>query len=103
MIHRPDVAEAVDTSRNIAVIGAGKIGELVVALLVQHYKLSVYDRNLQRAQACAGAEAEAAQLEVSDEEALLRHLRAKRWWSTVVLTSVVCPLHGRRCALAPAT
>jgi len=67
-----------NAEHHIAVIGGGKIGELVIALLARQYRVSVYDLDLRRAEAGAsGGAAEAAQLDVNDEKALLRALEDK--------------------------
>lgn len=74
-------------SRNgsIAVVGAGKIGELISALLAPHYKVSVYDMDLKRAKECAGKNAKAFKLNAKNSGALVRAIRDK----TLVINS--CP------------
>jgi saccharopine dehydrogenase-like NADP-dependent oxidoreductase len=70
---------------SIAVVGGGKIGELIVALLSQHYSVSVYDVNLKRAKECANGHAKAIKLDAKNSSALERALKDK----TLVINS--CP------------
>ncbi|MBI1373429.1 MAG: saccharopine dehydrogenase family protein [Phycisphaera sp.] len=64
-------------TRKIAVIGSGKIGELVIAHLSTKYPLAVYDMDLKRAEACAAGVAEAHQLDVNDGESMRAALKDK--------------------------
>ncbi|MFC2061609.1 saccharopine dehydrogenase C-terminal domain-containing protein [Elusimicrobiota bacterium] len=59
-------------SDNIAVIGSGKIGELVIALLAPGYSVSVYDKDPDRAKAAAKGAVNTGALDVNDEEAVLK-------------------------------
>jgi saccharopine dehydrogenase-like NADP-dependent oxidoreductase len=63
---------------NIAVIGSGKIGELIVALLSKHYKVSVYDVNLKRAKECANGSAKAFKLDAKIEAETVKALKDKK-------------------------
>jgi len=78
----------------LAVIGGGKIGELVIALLAERYPLSVYDIDLQRARHSAGKNAEGYELDVNDRAAIDHALADK----TLVINC--CP---HFCNLAVAT
>ncbi len=73
------------THASVAVIGGGKIGELIVALLSKHYAVSVYDINLKRAKECAGKHAKAFQVDAKNTVALTKALIGK----TLVINS--CP------------
>lgn len=70
---------------SIAVVGGGKIGELLVGLLSRHYRVSVYDMNIKRAKECAGKQAKAFKLDAKNEKASSKALRDK----TLVINS--CP------------
>lgn len=71
---------------SIAIIGSGKIGDLIVALLSQKYKVFVYDRDLKAAKACAGTKAQAFRMNAKKETDLARAVQGK----TLVINS--CPL-----------
>ena len=70
----------------IAVIGGGKIGGLIVALLSQRYAVSVYDQDLRRAKERAGKRAKAFRLDARNPRDLAKALRDK----ALVINS--CPL-----------
>ena len=55
----------------IAIIGSGKIGELVIALLAPDYTVSVFDKDPERAKEAAQGIAEACGLDVNDGKAVL--------------------------------
>ncbi len=61
----------------IAVIGAGKIGELIAALLSRTTKVSIYDMNFKRAKECAGKNAQAFKLNAKNKKDLARALKGK--------------------------
>ncbi len=61
----------------IAVVGAGKIGKLVVAHLSRSYTVKLYDVDAERAQASAPEGVEAAALDVNNAEALHEALKGK--------------------------
>ena len=63
--------------KKIAVVGAGKIGELIVALLSQSYDVVVYDQDLKRAKRTAGSRAKAIRVNANHESALVRLLKGK--------------------------
>lgn len=69
----------------IAVVGGGKIGELIVALLSRYYKVTVYDINLKRAKECAGGHAQAVKINAKNVNSLARALKDK------TLTINACP------------
>ena len=64
-------------NKNIAVVGGGKIGELIVALLSRNYAVSVYDVDLKRAKICAGKKAKAFKIDAKKEKELLSALKNK--------------------------
>ncbi len=66
-----------DQRKKVAVVGAGKIGELIVALLSQRYEVFVYDQDLKRAKITAGQSAHAVRVNANHEKALVRHLKGK--------------------------
>lgn len=70
---------------SIAVVGGGKIGELIVALLARHYRVSVYDINLKRAKECANGFAKAFKVDAKNVKQLAKALKDK----TLVINS--CP------------
>ncbi len=70
---------------NIAIVGTGKIGELITALLSRHHSVSVYDLNLKRAKECAGKNAQAYRVDARNQKALEKVFRNK----TLVVNS--CP------------
>lgn len=72
-------------NKKVAVIGGGKIGQLIVALLSQKYEVSVYDNNLTRAKISAGKNAKAFKLDASKETAVAKAIKGK----TLVINS--CP------------
>jgi saccharopine dehydrogenase-like NADP-dependent oxidoreductase len=74
-----------DKTRSVAVVGAGKIGELIVALLSPRYDVTVIDMDLRRARAVAGKTARAVSVNARDERALARQLAGK----TLVINA--CP------------
>ena len=74
-----------DKTRTVAVVGAGKIGELITALLSQHYDVTVYDMDLKRAKIVAGKNAKAVRVDARNEASLTRHLKGK----TLVINA--CP------------
>ncbi len=63
--------------KKVAVVGAGKIGELIVALLSPRYDVFVYDQNLKRAQKTAGRTAHPVRVDAHHEKTLARHLKGK--------------------------
>jgi saccharopine dehydrogenase-like NADP-dependent oxidoreductase len=63
--------------KKVAVVGAGKIGELIVALLSQRYDVYVFDQDLKRARTTAGKSAQAARVNANHEGALVRLLKGK--------------------------
>ena len=66
-----------DKRKKVAVVGAGKIGELIVALLSDRYDLFVYDQDLKRARLTAGSSGHAARVNANHEKALARLLKDK--------------------------
>jgi saccharopine dehydrogenase-like NADP-dependent oxidoreductase len=66
-----------DIRKKVAVVGAGKIGELIVALLSQRYEVFVFDQDLKRAKATAGATAKATRVDANKEGELARLLKGK--------------------------
>ena len=60
----------------IAVIGAGKIGQLVVAMLAKQYEVSVYDIDPDRVTESVGG-CEASQLDVNNTTAMRKALKGK--------------------------
>jgi saccharopine dehydrogenase-like NADP-dependent oxidoreductase len=66
-----------DKRKKVAVVGAGKIGELIVALLSQRYDVYVFDQDLKRAKLTAGRAAHAAQVNAHNEASLVRLLKGK--------------------------
>src|SRR5690242_5872626 len=66
-----------DTRKKVAVVGAGKIGELIVALLSQRYDVTVLDQDLKRAKAIAGKNAHATFVNAHKEGSLARLLKGK--------------------------
>ena len=66
-----------DKRKKVAVVGAGKIGELIVAHLSQRYDVSVYDQDLKRAKATAGKTAQAARVDARQEKSLIKLLKGK--------------------------
>ncbi len=72
--------------KKVAVVGSGKIGELIVALLSKRYDVSVYDQDLKRAKAAAGRLAKAARVNARNKKELVKHLKDK----ALVVNS--CPL-----------
>ena len=74
-----------DRSKSVAVVGAGKIGELITALLAPRYDVTVYDQDFKRAKLVAGKTAKAAKANASRVEALARQLKGK----TLVINA--CP------------
>ena len=64
-------------NKKIAVVGGGKIGELIVTLLAQRYEVFVYDVQLSRAKACAGRHAKAGQVNAKNKSALIKALKGK--------------------------
>lgn len=82
---------------SIAVVGGGKIGELIVSLLSRYYKVSVYDINLKRAKEVAGRHAQAFKVDAKNTKQLERVLKGK------TLTINSCPYFmNRRIAKAAA-
>jgi saccharopine dehydrogenase-like NADP-dependent oxidoreductase len=67
-----------DKAKSVAVVGAGKIGELIVALLAPRYEVTVYDQDLKRAKQVAGKMARAAKANASNSESLAKLLRGKK-------------------------
>ncbi len=63
---------------SIAVVGGGKIGELIVALLSQKYHVTAYDVDLKRAKESAGRRAKAVRLDAKKEASLVKALKDKR-------------------------
>jgi saccharopine dehydrogenase-like NADP-dependent oxidoreductase len=66
-----------DKSKKVAVVGAGKIGELIVSLLAPRYDVTVIDQDLKRAKAAAGRHAKAARANAGNVDALARQLKGK--------------------------
>src|SRR5882672_10225176 len=66
-----------DKRKKVAVVGAGKIGELIVALLSQRYDVYVYDMDLKRAKITAGRTAQAVRVNANHEKTLVRLLKGK--------------------------
>lgn len=66
-----------DQRKKVAVVGAGKIGELIVALLSPHHEVFVCDQNLKRAKVVAGRTAKAIQVNANNSAALARVLKGK--------------------------
>jgi saccharopine dehydrogenase-like NADP-dependent oxidoreductase len=75
------------SNHSIAVVGGGKIGELIVALLSKNYHVTVYDINLKRAKECAGKHAKAVQVDAKNGPALVKALNGK----SLVINS--CPFY----------
>jgi len=67
----------IEKRKKVAVVGAGKIGELIVALLSERYDVFVYDQDLKRARAVAGKTAQAVRVNANQEAALTRALKGK--------------------------
>jgi saccharopine dehydrogenase-like NADP-dependent oxidoreductase len=74
-----------DKTKKVAVVGSGKIGELIVALLAPRYDVTVYDQDLKRARAAAGKAARAVKVNARNIDALARQLKGK----TLVINA--CP------------
>lgn len=66
-----------DKRKKVAVVGAGKIGELIVAHLAPRYDVFVYDQDLKRARLTAGKTAQAVKVNAHHEKTLARHLKGK--------------------------
>lgn len=66
-----------DQRKKVAVVGAGKIGELIVALLSQRYDVTVYDQDISRARIAAGRSAKAVKVNAKNERALTAALKGK--------------------------
>lgn len=66
-----------DKPKKVAVVGAGKIGELIVALLASSYEVYVYDQDMRRAKQAAGRIAQAGRLQAQREQALVRAFTGK--------------------------
>jgi len=66
-----------DKRKKVAVVGAGKIGELIVAHLSQRYDVCVYDQDLKRAQITAGEAARAVRVNAHHEKTLARLLKGR--------------------------
>lgn len=66
-----------DKRKKVAVVGAGKIGELIVALLSPRYDVYVYDQDLKRAKLTAGRSAQAGRVNAHHEKSLVRLLKGK--------------------------
>jgi len=66
-----------DKRKKVAVVGAGKIGELIVAHLSERYDVYVYDMDLKRAKITAGKTAKAIQVNAHHEKTLARLLKGK--------------------------
>ena len=64
-----------DSRKKVAVVGAGKIGELIVAHLSSHYPVTVFDQDLKRAKAVAGRTASARKADARNEKSLARELK----------------------------
>src|SRR5690348_4478380 len=62
---------------HLAVVGGGKIGELIVALLSRHYHVSVYDMDLKRAKEAAGKHAQAFKVDAKNTPELVKALKDK--------------------------
>jgi saccharopine dehydrogenase-like NADP-dependent oxidoreductase len=67
----------INQQKKVAVVGAGKIGELIVALLSQRYDVFVFDQDLKRAKLTAGKTAKASRVNAHNEKALARLLKGK--------------------------
>lgn len=65
------------TKKKVAVVGAGKIGELIVALLSQHYDVTVLDQDVKRAKAAAGNLAKGIKVNAHRESDLVAQLKGK--------------------------
>jgi len=65
-------------NKKIALIGSGKIGELIVAHLSRRYNVSVYDKNLKKAKAAAGRQAKAYKLNAKSITSLVKALKEKK-------------------------
>lgn len=74
----------------IAVVGGGKIGELIVAHLSRFHPVSVYDINLKRAKECAERRAKAFKLNAKNAKELAKAFKDK----TLVINS--CPFFMNR-------
>ncbi len=66
-----------DQKKKVAVVGAGKIGELIVAHLSQRYDVYVFDMDLKRAKTTAGKEAHATKVNANNEKDLVKLLKGK--------------------------
>lgn len=66
-----------EAKKKVAVVGAGKIGELIVALMAQRYHVSVFDHDYKRAKLAAGRAGQAAKVNAKNEKALARLLKGK--------------------------
>src|SRR5690349_6256530 len=75
-----------DNRKKVGVVGAGKIGQMIVALLAQRYDVTVYDQDFKAAKAAAGKNAHAVQVNAGNADALARHLKGNN------LTVNACPL-----------
>lgn len=63
--------------KKVAVVGAGKIGELIVAHLAPRYDVTVLDQDLKRAKLVAGKNARAQRMNANKEDSLARLLKGK--------------------------
>jgi len=71
------MAKKTSSSREIALIGAGKIGKLAAALLGKKYDITVYDVEEEKAKECAGAAGAYGQLDVNHAKDLRDALEGK--------------------------
>jgi saccharopine dehydrogenase-like NADP-dependent oxidoreductase len=76
--------------KSIAVVGGGKIGELIVAHLSRLHPVTVYDVNPKRAKECAGRHASHAKLNARDPKELAKAFKGK----SLVINS--CPYFMNR-------
>ena len=63
--------------KSVAVVGGGKIGELIVAHLSRKYPVAVYDIDLKRAKICAGKKAKAYKVNAKNRKELVSALKGK--------------------------
>lgn len=64
-------------NQSIAVVGGGKIGQLIVAHLSRKYKVSVYDKDLKQAKESAGKYAQAFKVDAKNQTVLVRAIKEK--------------------------
>lgn len=61
--------------KSVSIVGAGKIGELLVALLSTRYAVTVIDQDLKRAKAVAGPQGRALKVDARNGSSLAKALR----------------------------